>query len=259
MAMTVAAAGVTDIGRVRHNNEDAFIVAPVGSDDVVKSASGESVFDLGGVRVLLAVSDGMGGAAAGEVASAIVLQSLRQSLVEQRSDRESALRTAVERANREVLTAAANPARKGMGATLTAMFLHGDDAHVAEVGDSRAYLSRGGQLYQLTHDQSYVQMLLDAGALKPDEAERSPLKNVILSAMGHGPDVRVEIGRLKLRAGDKILLCSDGLSNELSAPEIEQALVASRPPLETCQNLIALANQHGGNDNVTVIVAELRE
>src|ERR1051325_10760762 len=101
MAMTVAAAGVTDIGRVRHNNEDAFIVAPVGSDDVVKSASGESVFDLGGVRVLLAVSDGMGGAAAGEVASAIVLQSLRQSLVEQRSDRESALCTGCERANRD--------------------------------------------------------------------------------------------------------------------------------------------------------------
>jgi serine/threonine protein phosphatase PrpC len=257
--MTVVAAGATDVGRVRPNNEDAFIVAPVGSDDIVKSAAGEPVFDLGGVRVLLAVSDGMGGAEAGEVASAIVLQSLRQSLVEQRSDRESALRTAVERSNREVLAAAASPGRKGMGATLTAVFLHGDEAHVAEVGDSRAYLSRGGQLQQITHDQSYVQMLLDAGALKPDEANRSPLKHIILTSMGHGPDVRVEIGRLKLRTGDKLLLCSDGLSNEVSAVEMQQALLASRPPLETCRNLIALANQRGGHDNVTVIVAELRE
>jgi serine/threonine protein phosphatase PrpC len=257
--MTVAAAGATDIGRVRQNNEDAFLIAPVGSDDVVKSAGGEAVFDLGTVRILLAVSDGMGGAEAGEVASAIVLQSLRQSLVEQGSDRESALRTAVERANREVLAAAASPGRKGMGATLTAMFFHGDEAHVAEVGDSRAYLSRGGQLQQITHDQSYVQMLLDAGALKPEEADRSPLKHVILTSMGHGPDVRVEIGRLRLRAGDKVLLCSDGLSNEVSPAEIEQALFASRPPLETCRDLIALANRHGGNDNVTVIVAELRD
>jgi serine/threonine protein phosphatase PrpC len=258
MPMTVAAAGATDIGRVRPNNEDAFIVAPVGSDDIVKSAGGESVFDLGGVRVLLAVSDGMGGAEAGEVASAIVLQSLRQSLVEQRSDRESALRIAVERANREVLSAATTPGRQGMGATLTAVFLHGDDAHVAEVGDSRAYLSRGGKLQQITHDQSYVQMLLDAGALKPDEANRSPLRNVILTVMGHGPDVRVEIGRLKLRAGDKLLLCSDGLSNEVSAAEMQQALAASPAPLETCRTLIELANQHGGHDNVTAIVAELR-
>jgi serine/threonine protein phosphatase PrpC len=259
MPMTVVAAGATDTGRVRQNNEDAFIVAPVGSDDIVKSAGGESVFDLAKVRALLAVSDGMGGAEAGEVASAIVLQSLRQSLVEQRSDRESALRTAVERANREVLTAAASPGRKGMGATLTALFLHGDEAHVAEVGDSRAYLFRGGQLQQITHDQSYVQMLLDAGVLKPDEANRSPFRNVILTVMGHRPDVRVEIGRLTLRAGDKVLLCSDGLSNEVPAAEMQQVLAASRPPLETCGNLIALANQHGGNDNVTVIVAELRE
>jgi PPM family protein phosphatase len=259
MPMTIAAAGATDIGRVRQNNEDGFIVAPVGSDDIVKSASGESLFDLGKVRILLAVSDGMGGAQAGEVASAIVLQSVRQSLVEQRSDRESALRIAVERANREVLTAAASPGRKGMGATLTAVFLHGDEAHVAEVGDSRAYLSRGGQLQQITHDQSYVQMLLDAGALKPEEANRSPLKHVILTAMGQDPNVRVEIGRLKVRAGDKVLLCSDGLSNEVSAAEMQLALAASRPPQETCRYLIDLANQRGGHDNVTVIVAEMRE
>jgi serine/threonine protein phosphatase PrpC len=158
-----------------------------------------------------------------------------------------------------VLTAAASPGRKGMGATLTAVFLHGDEAHVAEVGDSRAYLSRGGQLQQITHDQSYVQMLLDAGALKPEEANRSPLKHVILTAMGQDPNVRVEIGRLKVRAGDKVLLCSDGLSNEVSAAEMQLALAASRPPQETCRYLIDLANQRGGHDNVTVIVAEMRE
>ncbi len=130
---------------------------------------------------------------------------------------------------------------------------------MAEVGDSRAYLYRGGRLQQITHDQSYVQMLLDAGVLKPDEAERSPLKSVILTCMGQGPDVRVDIGRLPLRPGDKILLCSDGLSNELSAAEMDKALAESRPPSETCRALVALANQHGGNDNITAIVAELRD
>ena len=155
----------SDVGRVRTNNEDAYIVAPVGPDDVVNSASGEALFDLRSVRALLAVSDGLGGAQAGEVASAIVLRSLRLSLSQQGSDRESALYAAVECANRDVWTASASPGRKGMGATLTAMFIHGDEAHVAEVGDSRAYLRRGGQLQQITRDQSYVQVLLDAGAL----------------------------------------------------------------------------------------------
>ena len=259
MPMIVVAAGATDVGRARSNNEDAFIVAPVGSDDVVNSTTGEAIFDLRQVRALLAVSDGMGGAEAGEVASAIVLQSLRASLSEQGSDRESALYAAVERANREVWTASATPGRKGMGATLTAVFMHGDDAHVAEVGDSRAYLRRGGKLQQITHDQSYVQVLLDAGALTKDEVERSPLKNIILTAMGQGPDVRVDIGRIPLMPGDKVLLCSDGLSNEVSAEQIDQALAVAEPALATCQKLIALANQHGGRDNITVIVAELRE
>jgi len=259
MPMIVVAAGETDVGRERTNNEDAYIVAPVGSDDVVNSASSEAIFDLRRVRALLAVSDGMGGAEAGEVASAIVLRSLRLSLSQQGSDRESALHAAVECANREVWTASASPGRKGMGATLTAMFIHGDEAHVAEVGDSRAYLRRGGQLQQITRDQSYVQVLLDAGALTPEEVARSPLKNIILTAMGQSPDVRVEIGRIPLMPGDKVLLCSDGLSNEVSAEQIDQALAVSEPVLVTCHKLIASANQHGGRDNITVIVAEVRE
>jgi serine/threonine protein phosphatase PrpC len=200
----------------------------------------------------------MGGAEAGEVASALVLRSLLLSLREQGSASEAALHAAVERANQDVWTAAATPGRTGMGATLTAMFIHGDEAHVAEVGDSRAYLRRGGVLQQVTHDQSYVQALLDVGALKPDEAARSPLKNIILTAMGQGPDVRVEIGRMPLRPGDKVLLCSDGLSNEVSATEINEALAVAEPAVETCHKLIALANQHGGRDNVTAVVAEVR-
>ncbi|MEO8801328.1 MAG: PP2C family serine/threonine-protein phosphatase, partial [Polyangiaceae bacterium] len=243
---------------LREGNEDSFVVTTMGAaplaivDDAVVTT-----LDLGRRPVLLAVSDGMGGAAAGEIASALTIESLRRSLRAPSGDWDSSLTEAVARANRDVWNASAVPERKGMGATLTAVCLHGHDAHVAEVGDSRAYLWRAGKLEQLTKDQSYVQHLLDSGMITDEEAESSPMRNMIVSAMGVNPTVRVDVGSLRLVVGDTLLVCSDGLTNELTADEIAEVLTRETCPAEACDMLVRIANENGGRDNVTVIVANV--
>jgi serine/threonine protein phosphatase PrpC len=251
-------AAATDIGRVRETNEDAHIVTSLGyMPGKALDANDEVTFDPTESPVLLAVSDGMGGSAAGEIASALAVEALRRSLPVDSPDWNSTLRAAVERANREVWNAAQDPARRGMGATMTAVCVNGFDAHLAEVGDSRAYLLRDGKLRLLTHDQSYVQALLDAGALTTEEAEQSPMRNIILSAMGQKADVRVDLGSLRLVPGDALLVCCDGLSNELHSSEIAQTLGAHESPRAACAALIEQANAHGGKDNISVIVAHV--
>jgi serine/threonine protein phosphatase PrpC len=145
--------------------------------------------------------------------------------------------------------------RERMGATLTAVFVHDKTAHIAEVGDSRAYLVRAGHVRQVTRDQSYVQFLLDAGGLTPDQAKRSELRNVILQAMGLKPDVKVALGRLELREKDLFILCSDGLTNKVKDEELREVILTS-PRLDTaCAKLVELAKARGGEDNITVILA----
>lgn len=255
-SLKLRVAAATDVGRVRKNNEDAHITASLGipapSGD---SLGGELTFDPHAHPVLLAVSDGMGGAAAGEVASALVVEVLRRSLPEDSPDWTTTLRQAVESANREVWSAGHLASRHGMGATLTAVCVHGAEAHLAEVGDSRAYLLRDATLRLLTHDQSYVQMLVDAGAITPAEAEVSPMKNILLSAMGQQEDVRVDLGRIGLTPGDRLLVCCDGLSNEVVADDIRRVLEQATTPGAACAQLIEMANDHGGRDNITVVVA----
>jgi serine/threonine protein phosphatase PrpC len=166
------------------------------------------------------------------------------------------LESAVLRANQQVLEAARSDNRKGMAATLTALFVRGDEAYIAEVGDSRAYLLRKGRLRQITRDQSLVQLLVDQGVMSAEEARTSASKNVILQAVGLRPDVRVAIARLELRRGDRVLLCSDGVSNAISDAEIQQIITQS-DPRAACQTMIDLANDRGGDDNQTAIVADL--
>jgi serine/threonine protein phosphatase PrpC len=216
-------------------------------------------FEVGRRGVLLAVSDGLGGHQAGEVASALVVESLRRSMV--RHDRSSPdlcdelLEEATKHANREVWEAARSPGRERMGATLTAVFIHRGTAHIAEVGDSRAYLLRGGAIEQITHDQSFVQLMVDKGTLTPDEAKRSGFGNVILQALGLAPTVSVALGRLDLRQRDCFVLCSDGLSNKVRPTELRAIVLASRRLDEACSRMIDLAKARGGEDNVTAIVA----
>ncbi len=246
--------GQTDTGLVRRSNEDAFAIADLTGDTLLHERQ-IGTFEVGQRGVLLAVSDGVGGQAAGEVASALVVESLRRSMGKgAEGPQDTLLEKAAQRANREVWEAAHHPGRHGMGATLTAMFIHGAVAHIAEVGDSRAYLLRNGNILQVTRDQSYVQLLLDAGAISPQQARASEISNVILQAMGLAPDVTVAMGRLELRDRDAFILCSDGLSNKASAEELRE-LVATSPQLDVaCSRMIDLARERGGEDNITAVV-----
>jgi serine/threonine protein phosphatase PrpC len=168
------------------------------------------------------------------------------------------LEKAAVRANREVWEAAHVPGRENMGATLTAVFIHDATAYIAEVGDSRAYLVRNGHIKQVTKDQSYVQLMVDSGAMSPAEARKSELSSVILQAMGLKESVQIAIGRLALCQGDCFVLCSDGLSSLVNADEIREIVLRAGPIDAVCARLIELANKRGGDDNITVIVAGVR-
>jgi PPM family protein phosphatase len=249
---------LTDVGRARTTNEDAFAVTDLASGTLIEATGTDRDVDVQERGVLLALSDGMGGHQAGEVASALVLESLQAALQqdEGRGPVHEQLEQAVHRANLSVMSAARTGNRQGMGATLTAVFVHKEEAFIAEVGDSRAYLLRNGRLRQITRDQSLVQLLVDQGVLSPEEARHAPGKNVILQAVGLAEDVRVAIARLELRRGDRFLLCSDGVSNEVADDELRQIMTGS-DPRAACETMIALANDRGGHDNQTVIVADV--
>jgi serine/threonine protein phosphatase PrpC len=254
--MTVSAR--TDVGRVRTTNEDGLAVNDLASGAQIDVTAGDKAVDVQERGVLLALSDGMGGHQAGEIASALVLESLQAAMqMAAKGAIHEQLEEAVQRANLTVMQAARTENRRGMGATLTAVFVRGTEAYIAEVGDSRAYLLRNGRLRQITRDQSLVQLMVDHGVMSPEEAKRSASKNVILQAMGLAADVRVAIARLELRRNDRFLLCSDGVTNEVSDDELKETLTGSKPRA-ACDTMIALANERGGRDNATVIVADVR-
>jgi serine/threonine protein phosphatase PrpC len=249
---------VTDVGRVRTNNEDAFLAIDLGTQSTVTEQGALVSCDVGPRGVMLAVSDGMGGAAAGEVASALVLKTLEDTLVAGQGPTDTVLREAVELANRAVFDAARDQSRRGMGATLTAVLVQGTTAYIAAVGDSRAYLLRGDRFRQMTRDQSYVQVLLDAGLMNRAEAEASPMRNVILQSMGQQPSVQVALGRLELRRGDRLVVCSDGLTGHVKDDEIAMELRRTDVQLDAiARRLVEAALEGGGEDNITVIVAEV--
>jgi len=252
----ISVAARSDVGRVRKNNEDSFTVTDLDSGTHLETGQGSLDLDLGERGVLLAVSDGMGGHQAGEVASALVVESLRTSLqaAEAGESIEQKISAAVRRANTDVVQAARTTQKQGMGATLTAVFVHATEAYVAEVGDSRAYLVRSGRLRQITRDQSMVQLMVEKGILSAEDAKHSSHKSVILQALGLADEVRVAIGRLRCRRGDRLLICCDGLSNALSDDDLKD-LLSGNDPKTACDRMIALANERGGEDNLTAIVA----
>lgn len=256
-AVKVRVCAQTDVGRARQTNEDACSVTELASGRVIDVSGADRTLDVGAKGVLLALSDGMGGHQAGEVASALVLESLAAELSQDLDGPiHRQLEEAVHRANRKVHEAAKAADRRGMGATLVAVFIRGAEAYIAEVGDSRGYLLRNGRLRQMTRDQSMVQLLVEQGVLSREDARRAPGKNVILQAVGLAPDVRVAIGRLELRRGDRLMLCSDGVTNQIADDELRQIMTDSGPR-EACETIIALANERGGEDNETVIVADM--
>lgn len=263
MGIKLAVAAKTDVGKVRTNNEDAFVVADLNRNDDRSSLNSVTDFDVKERGVLLAVSDGMGGEQAGEVASALVVETLRRVLANNAPDTEEsktaitkALEDAVTKANEEVFKAAVDPGKRGMGATLTAVYVNGEQAYIVEVGDSRAYLLRGRRMRQMTKDQSFVQLLLDSGAISEAEAKDYPHKNIILQAFGQQKTLNIGLGRLALRRGDRLLLCSDGLSNKLNPDEMREIICDSGALDKAAVKLIEMANERGGDDNATVVLAE---
>jgi serine/threonine protein phosphatase PrpC len=246
----------TDVGMCRRGNEDCFLVADLstGNTGLVPEVSNHRVGELGS---LLVVSDGMGGAVAGEIASDLSVNHVRENVLRNAhianvSDR---LRFAVESANHAVWQYAQdNRQFAGMGATMTAVLCHENRAYIAQVGDSRAYLIRGNRIKQLTKDQSLVQLLMDAGAIKPEEANQVP-NNVILQALGTRAEVIVAMTSVDLCRDDYILLCSDGLSNKVVDDEMRGHVLQANGDIGTaCRSLIEMANARGGEDNITVVV-----
>jgi len=256
MTVELTVYGQTDIGSVRRFNEDAFAIADLTGGRLLEEQR-MAQFELGQNGVLLAVSDGMGGHPAGEVASALVVDSLRRSMatLPRGATSDARLEKATIEANREVWQAAHCPGREHMGATLTAVFVHDTTAHIAEVGDSRGYLLRGREIVQVTRDQSYLQLLLDSGRLSAAEAKECDFSNLALQAMGLKPEVTVAMARLDLRRRDCLVLCSDGLSNMLTADEIRHVVLTSAGLDDACVRLIDEAKRRGGKDNITAVLA----
>jgi serine/threonine protein phosphatase PrpC len=240
--MALKRGAMTDIGRMRKNNEDRFLSA----------------------GRLAAVADGMGGHRAGEVASAIAMEELA-SLEHagpwlKPAEASEALRSVFLRANRRIRESAARDKElDGMGTTMVALLEDGDAVHLANVGDSRAYLLRNGELSQVTVDHTLVQELIDEGRLRPDEAERHPQRSIITRALGVEADVEVDLFTYQLQHGDRLLLCTDGLSGVVDETRIRNVLLRVPDPQDAAERLVAMANESGGPDNITVMVLDTED
>jgi PPM family protein phosphatase len=246
----------TDVGRQRRGNEDAFLIADLTSGKV---GLGPEVIthSVGERGSLLIVSDGMGGAAAGEVASEIAVTAIRESLLEIPSNiaTPERLRIATEVANESIWNKAQNqPELAGMGATVTAALVQGATTYIAQVGDSRAYIIRGERIKQITKDQSYAQALRDSGIFSAEQIAKAP-KNVILQALGTQPTVDVGLTAVELLRNDYLIVCSDGLSGKIKPDEMCDVVRKSSNLTSACRRLVDIANERGGEDNITVIVA----
>ena len=265
LPIRVRIAAKTDRGRTREHNEDSFLVADL-SRRVATPEPAVQEHDVGDRGSVLVVADGMGGAAAGELASAMATRGIYEHLTQAWGrDRDATapqfafrLKEAVEAANSQIHAhARAHPELRGMGTTTTAAGLLGDQVYLSQVGDSRAYLIRNGQITQLTKDQSLMQRLVEAGELTEEEAAKSERKNIILQALGPDPRVKVVLTHQELRRGDVLVLCSDGLSGPVKKDEIADVVARSASLDAACERLIALANERGGTDNITVVLARV--
>jgi serine/threonine protein phosphatase PrpC len=253
--MAIDAFGLTDVGKKRKHNEDAFAL------DVPEG--------------LFIVADGMGGHAAGEVAAKITVETIGEFIAATRQKEEATwpfrynhelhfnsnrLAIAIEKANERVMSAVATqPWLKGMGTTVVAGLLNEKILSLAHVGDSRAYLYRSGELSRLTDDHSWVHEQVSAGILTEEEAKTHPLKNVVTRALGGGPSVSPDLREMEFSPGDAFLLCSDGLTTMLSDEEIRDSVAAdeTRDAKTLCQDLVDLANEKGGVDNITVVLVRI--
>jgi len=248
--MTVTAAGLSDVGRKRKTNEDSFHIDPG--------------------RGLFIVADGMGGHAAGEVASRLAVDTIQEFLRMSDADSEitwpfefdeslsaggNRIQAAIHLANREIVRhMQAQEDTRGMGTTVVTAVVADDSCFIGHVGDSRAYLIRDGAIRQLTRDHTFVNEQVERGFMSRAEAERHPARNILTRAVGSSEELHVDLVETKLVAGDRILLCSDGLSSMVEDEAILRILQDHPDLEEACSALVALANENGGWDNVTAVL-----
>ncbi|HEY0429394.1 MAG TPA: protein phosphatase 2C domain-containing protein [Pyrinomonadaceae bacterium] len=274
---TVEIHATSHIGRVRRGNEDNYLLLHISGSRTWMSSQdpGEFIiesqkFDIDESGIVLAVSDGMGGALAGEVASQMAVETVSQRFLSEDTERTYSpndfSESLVGRLYNATLDAnhlihqqgRSDPQFNGMGATFTGVGITREAVDLVQVGDSRAYLIRNNKVYQITKDQSLVQQLIDANQISPEEAETHTLKNVILQALGAQNEIYPVAARLLPQSGDIIILCSDGLSNKINGTDMLRIVAANPDRLEmACAELVKEANERGGEDNITVIVAKL--
>ena len=232
--MKVSVGAATDIGQVREGNEDSLLV----------------------VAPLYAVADGMGGHRGGEVASSLALETV-QGMFERK---EGSLADQVGEANRAVFDRSQNDRTvSGMGTTLTAALVEGSRVHLVHVGDSRAYLLRGGELAQLTEDHTLVHRMVMEGEISQEEAETHPHRSILTRALGVDQSVQVDESDVEAAAGDRLLLCTDGLTGMVPEGQIREILLESADPQEAVEKLVKVANRAGGIDNITAVILDFSE
>ncbi len=250
--MKVVSSGITHIGKSRKKNEDRFLVND----------------ELG----LYIVADGMGGHAGGEEASRMAVETIEKVITRLKDDLDATLPYAYEEkippaarglkysvrlAGEKIYRKARqSPEYQGMGTTVTALWLEAKEAHIAHVGDCRGYLLRDGKIGQLTEDHSWVQQQVDAGIISPEEAREHELRNIITRSVGFEEDVKIDTYSKDLKPGDIHLICSDGLSNPVSEVELNEITLSSTPEM-ACQQMVDLANERGGRDNITVVIVRV--
>lgn len=240
-------ASVSDMGRVREVNEDSFCCTELSS----------------GISLMI-VADGMGGHNAGEVASGIAVRTLSQYLLERASEGMSGdqlaevLQEGIQKANSDIYASSLGKSEySGMGTTVTSAVISYDRMVVGHVGDSRAYILKDGRLKRITRDHSLVEELVMNGTITEEQAMHHPQKNIITRALGVDGIVDIDIQRVDIRAGDTVLLCTDGLTNMLEEDRIERVLVQTQNPDDAAHRLVQMANEAGGQDNVTVLLAKV--
>jgi serine/threonine protein phosphatase PrpC len=254
--MKITYKAVSDVGRKRKGNEDSLFVNPE--------------------QHLFVVADGMGGHAAGEIASKVAVESINEFVCLTGGDEEitwpfgldenisydgNRLKTAIRYANRKVLEATKEKSEyEGMATTVAAVLVDGDTANLGHVGDSRVYLVRDGEINQLTSDHSWVNEQIQSGVISPDQARTHPLRNVVTRALGGKPDLQVDMQQHKAKAGDILLLCSDGLTTMIPDEDIVRVVRDAAGDVEkAAQALVASANAKGGEDNITVLLIRFDE
>jgi PPM family protein phosphatase len=254
--MKITYKAVSDVGRKRKGNEDSLFVNPE--------------------QHLFVVADGMGGHAAGEIASKVAVDAINEFVCLTGGDEEitwpfgldenisydgNRLKTAIRYANRKVLEATKEKSEyEGMATTVAAVLVDGDAANLGHVGDSRVYLMRDGEITQLTSDHSWVNEQIQSGVISPDQARTHPLRNVVTRALGGKPDLQVDMQQHKAKAGDLLILCSDGLTTMIPDEDIARVVREAGGDVEkAAQALVASANAKGGEDNITVLLIRFDE